>query len=161
MDTEISLAVNSKFERLTVDTRMLLVEALRDRLKLTGTHVSCDSSQCGACLVMVGGQPVKACTMFAVQADGAEITTVEGFARDDEALHPIQRAFREHHALQCGFCTPGMLVAGLDIIRRHGPIPDEDVIRRELAANFCRCTGYLNIVKAIRAAGAEMAEAGA
>ncbi|HBF97535.1 MAG TPA: carbon monoxide dehydrogenase, partial [Alphaproteobacteria bacterium] len=136
------------------ETRTLLVSFLREQLGLTGTHVGCDTSQCGACVVHVDGVAVKSCTMLAVQAQDAEITTIEGLASGDE-LHPVQAAFKEHHGLQCGFCTPGMIMTAVDMLRRV-PKPDEPTIRAELEGNFCRCTGYHNIVKAIKAASEVM-----
>jgi carbon-monoxide dehydrogenase small subunit len=129
---------------------MLLVEVLRDRLGLTGTHIGCDTSQCGACNVLMDGQAVKSCTVLAGQADGAEVTTIEGLTEND-ALHPMQAAFKDAHGLQCGFCTPGMVIAGIAIARRHGPDVDAETIREGLEGNLCRCTGYVNIVKAIEA----------
>ena len=152
--TALSVTVNGAEIRAEVEDRTLLVHFLRDHLKLTGTHVGCDTSQCGACVVHVGGRAVKSCTMFAVQADGEDILTIEGLAKDG-TLHPMQTAFQEHHGLQCGFCTPGMIMTALDMLKRH-PHPDEATIRQELEGNLCRCTGYLNIIKAIHAA----AEAG-
>ena len=152
--TALSVTVNGAEIRAEVEDRTLLVHFLRDHLKLTGTHVGCDTSQCGACVVHVGGRAVKSCTMFAVQADGEDILTIEGLAKDG-TLHPVQAAFQEHHGLQCGFCTPGMIMTALDMLKRH-PHPDEATIRQELEGNLCRCTGYLNIIKAIHAA----AEAG-
>jgi carbon-monoxide dehydrogenase small subunit len=146
----LTMTVNGKAVEAVVEDRMLLVHFLRDHLKLTGTHVACDTSQCGACVVHLNGQPVKSCTLFAVQTDGDSVLTIEGLAKEGE-LHPIQAAFQEHHGLQCGFCTPGMIMTALDILARH-PHPDEATIRHELEGNFCRCTGYLNIVAAIRAA---------
>jgi carbon-monoxide dehydrogenase small subunit len=146
----LSLTVNGSPVRADVEDRTLLVHFLRDHLKLTGTHVGCDTSQCGACVVHVGGRAVKSCTMFAVQAEGEDVLTIEGVAHGRE-LHPVQAAFQEHHALQCGFCTPGMIMTAIDMLRRHGK-PDEATIRRELEGNLCRCTGYLNIIKAIQAA---------
>ena len=145
----LSLTVNGTPVRAEVEDRTLLVHFLREHLKLTGTHVGCDTSQCGACVVHANGLAVKSCTVFAVQAEGDEIVTIEGLAKD--GLHPLQAAFQEHHALQCGFCTPGMIMTAVDLLRRH-PDPDDATIRRELEGNLCRCTGYLNIVKAIRAA---------
>jgi len=152
--TALSVTVNGAEIRAEIEDRTLLVHFLRDHLKLTGTHVGCDTSQCGACVVHVGGRAVKSCTMFAVQADGEDILTIEGLAKDG-TLHPVQAAFQEHHGLQCGFCTPGMIMTALDMLKRH-PHPDEATIRQELEGNLCRCTGYLNIIKAIHAA----AEAG-
>ena len=147
--TSISVVVNGKSATAEVEDRMLLVHFLRDFLRLTGTHVGCDTSQCGACVVHVNGRAVKACTMFAVQADGASILTIEGLAEDGK-LHPVQAAFQEHHALQCGFCTPGMIMTAIDMLARHATL-DEKTIRAELEGNICRCTGYLNIISAIRA----------
>ncbi|MCX5516671.1 carbon monoxide dehydrogenase [Kaistia algarum] len=147
----IELTVNGTPRRAEVEGRTLLVELLRDGLGLTGTHVGCDTSQCGACVVIVAGKAVKSCTLLAVQADGESVTTIEGLASGD-ALHPIQAAFHEHHALQCGFCTPGMIMATVDMIERHDARLDEATIRHELEGNLCRCTGYHNIVKAIQAA---------
>ena len=148
--TAVSLTVNGKAVRADVEDRTLLVHFLRETLSLTGTHVGCDTSQCGACVVHVNGRAVKSCTMFAVQADGDEILTIEGLAKDGK-LHPIQTAFQEHHGLQCGFCTPGMIMTALDMLKRHKK-PDAATIRHELEGNLCRCTGYLNIIKAIQAA---------
>ena len=145
------MTVNGAAVRAEVEDRMLLVHFLRDQLRLTGTHVGCDTSQCGACVVHVGGRAIKSCTLFAVQAEGEDVVTIEGIATAGE-LHPVQAAFQEHHGLQCGFCTPGMIMTAIDVLRRH-PKPDEATIRRELEGNICRCTGYLNIIKAIHAAG--------
>ena len=147
--TSVSLTVNGKSVTGEVEPRTLLVELLREHLRLTGTHVGCDTSQCGACTVHVDGIAIKSCTMLAVQADGADVLTIEGLATNGE-LHPMQAAFKEHHGLQCGFCTPGMVMAAIDIVRRH-PNPSEETVRHELEGNFCRCTGYHNIVKAILA----------
>ncbi|MBU6157240.1 MAG: (2Fe-2S)-binding protein [Alphaproteobacteria bacterium] len=152
--TTITLTVNDKPVKGDVEARTLLVHFLREQLKLTGTHVGCDTSQCGACVVHVDGRAVKACTMLAVQAEGTSVTTIEGLARGD-TLHPVQAAFREHHGLQCGFCTPGMIMTAVDMIR-HTPDLDEKAIRAGLEGNLCRCTGYQNIVKAIEAAAREM-----
>ena len=152
--TNVSMTVNGNKVSAEVEDRTLLVYFLRDVLKLTGTHVGCDTSQCGACVVHVDGRAVKSCSMFAVQADGAEILTVEGLAKDGK-LHPVQEAFREHHGLQCGFCTPGMIMTAIDLIRRK-PRLDRATIRQELEGNICRCTGYHNIVSAIEAAAKEM-----
>ena len=127
---------------------MLLADFIRDDLRLTGTHVGCDTTQCGCCIVHLDGEAVKSCTLFAVQADGASITTIEGLAKSDGTLHPVQAAFREHHGLQCGFCTPGMVMMGADIVRRI-PGADEETVRHELEGNICRCTGYQGIVEAI------------
>ena len=146
----ISLRLNGRTVTIDVEARTLLVELLRDRLGLTGTHVGCDTSQCGACVVHVDGRSVKSCTMFAVEADGREVTSIEGLARDGE-LHPMQAAFHENHGLQCGFCTPGMVMSAVDLLRRR-PDATEQEIRAWLEGNFCRCTGYHNIVKAVQAA---------
>jgi carbon-monoxide dehydrogenase small subunit len=148
--TAITVVVNGARATAEVEDRTLLVHFLRDHLRLTGTHVGCDTSQCGACVVLVNGKAIKSCTMFAVQADHASIVTIEGLASDGK-LHPVQAAFQQHHALQCGFCTPGMIMTAVDMLARHLQ-PSEDTIRHELEGNFCRCTGYLNIVKAILAA---------
>jgi aerobic carbon-monoxide dehydrogenase small subunit len=152
----VSMTVNGRPVTADVEDRTLLVAFLRETLGLTGTHVGCDTSQCGACVVHVDGLAVKSCTMLAAQADGLSVTTIEGLA-DGDALHPVQEAFREHHGLQCGYCTPGMIMAAVDMIRRHGANLDEATIRHELEGNICRCTGYHNIVKAIGAAAATMA----
>jgi len=152
------MTVNGKAVTADVDSRTLLVQFLRENLRLTGTHVGCDTSQCGACVVHVDGEAVKSCTMFAWQADGAAVTTIEGLASDGK-LHPMQEAFRENHGLQCGFCTPGMVMTAIDIVRRKGHALDEQTIREELEGNLCRCTGYHNIVKSI-AAGAQAMGAG-
>ena len=149
----VSLTVNGKPVTQTVEPRTLLVQFLRENLRLTGTHVGCDTSQCGACVVHVDGRAVKACTILALQCEGAQVTTIEGLANGAE-LHPMQAAFREHHGLQCGFCTPGMIMTAVDIVNRKGHALDEHTIRHELEGNLCRCTGYHNIVKAI-AAGAQ------
>lgn len=151
----ITLNINGASVTATVDPRTLLVQLLRDELRLTGTHVGCDTSQCGACTVHLDGQAVKACAVLAVQADGAEVLSIEGVGTP-EALHPMQAAFREHHGLQCGFCTPGMILAGIDMVRRHGPELDEHTVRAELEGNLCRCTGYHNIVLAIMAGARDM-----
>jgi len=145
------MTVNGKAVSADVEARTLLVEYLREKLRLTGTHVGCDTSQCGACVVHVDGMAVKSCTMLAMQAEGAEVLTIEGLAKGG-ALHPVQEAFREHHGLQCGFCTPGMIMTAVDMIRRHPEGLDEPTIRHELEGNICRCTGYQNIVRAIEAA---------
>jgi len=150
----VSMTVNGQAVTREVEPRTLLVDFLRQQLGLTGTHVGCDTSQCGACVVHVDGRSVKACTMFAVQAQGAEVLTIEGLAKDGE-LHPMQAAFREHHALQCGFCTPGMIMSAVDLLETN-PDPSEHEIREWLEGNICRCTGYHNIVKAIQAAAGEM-----
>ena len=152
---KVSMTVNGKAVTAEVEGRTLLVQLLREQLGLTGTHVGCDTSQCGACVVHVDGVAVKSCTMLAVQAEGANIVTVEGLASGGK-LHPVQEAFREHHGLQCGFCTPGMIMTAVDMIRRHPEGLDEATIRAELEGNICRCTGYHNIVRAIEAASAAM-----
>lgn len=154
--TTVSMTLNGKKVSANVEDRTLLVHYIREAQNLTGTHVGCDTSQCGACVVHVNGEAVKSCSMLAVQANGAEVTTVEGLANGPE-LHPVQAAFREHHGLQCGFCTPGMIMTAVDMIRRHGANLDEKTIRHELEGNICRCTGYHNIVKAIKAAADQMA----
>ena len=151
---KISITVNGSTAAANIDPRTLLVQFLREHLRLTGTHVGCDTSQCGACVVHVNGRAVKSCTMLAVMADGASVTTIEGLAADGGPLHPMQEAFRQNHGLQCGFCTPGMIMTAVDIVRRKGNALDETTIRHELEGNICRCTGYHNIVKSI-AAGAQ------
>ena len=151
----VAMTVNGKAVSATVEPRTLLVQYLREKLGLTGTHVGCDTSQCGACVVHVNGQSIKSCTMLAVQAEGAKVTTIEGVATNGE-LHPMQAAFKEHHGLQCGFCTPGMVMTAVDMVRRKGNDLDEHTIRQELDGNLCRCTGYHNIVKAIRAGAQAM-----
>jgi aerobic carbon-monoxide dehydrogenase small subunit len=150
----ITLKVNRGAHTLECASTTLLVEALREQLRLTGTHVGCDTSQCGACTVHVDGKSVKSCTMLAVEADGAEVTTIEGLATGGE-LHPMQAAFRENHGLQCGFCTPGMIMSSVDLCKRN-PEPSEHDVRHWLEGNLCRCTGYHNIVKAVRAGAAGM-----
>lgn len=153
---EISMTVNGRKVTATVEDRTLLVHFLREHLGLTGTHVGCDTSQCGACVVHLDGKAVKSCTMLAAQASGSEVLTIEGLAQGGE-LHPVQAAFKEHHGLQCGFCTPGMIMAAVDMINRHPNGLDEKTVREELEGNICRCTGYHNIVKAIAAGAAAMA----
>ena len=150
----IALKVNGQSVQLDVAPNTLLVQALRYNLGLTGTHVGCDTAQCGACTVMVNGRSVKSCNMLAAQAEGAEVTTIEGLAKPDGTLHPMQAAFKECHGLQCGFCTPGMVMSAVDLCQRH-PQATEAEIREQLEGNLCRCTGYQNIVKAIQRA-AEM-----
>jgi aerobic carbon-monoxide dehydrogenase small subunit len=152
----VEMTVNGKAASADVEDRTLLVEYLRDHLRLTGTHVGCDTSQCGACLVLVDGVAVKSCTMLAARAAGSRVTTIEGLA-SGTTLHPMQQAFHENHGLQCGFCTPGMIISGIDMVRRLGNKLDEATIRHELEGNFCRCTGYQNIVKSIAAGAAAMA----
>ena len=154
MTISVAMTVNGKSVSGKVEARTLLVQFLREHLGMTGTHVGCDTSQCGACVVHVDGKSVKSCTMLAVQAEGAKVTTIEGLAESAEKLHPMQEAFREHHGLQCGFCTPGMIMSAIDLVKREGKKLDEDTIRHGLEGNICRCTGYHNIVKAVQA-GAE------
>jgi carbon-monoxide dehydrogenase small subunit len=149
------MTINGASVNHEVEPRLLLVHYIRETVGLTGTHVGCDTSQCGACTIMMNGQAVKSCTLFAVQATGADIMTIEGLAKDGE-LHPIQQGFWEKHGLQCGFCTPGMILAALQLIQRY-PKPSEEVIRHQLEGNLCRCTGYHNIVKAIEWAADKMA----
>jgi carbon-monoxide dehydrogenase small subunit len=145
----VRMRVNGKNVSVEVEARTLLVELLREKLRLTGTHVGCDTSQCGACVVHVNGRSIKSCTMLALEAENAEITTIEGIAPEG-SLHPMQAAFKEHHGLQCGFCTPGMVMSALDLVRRN-PTPTEGDVRHWLEGNLCRCTGYHNIVKAVQA----------
>ena len=149
----VAMKVNGRNVSVEVEPHTLLVQALRGKLRLTGTHVGCDTSQCGACVVHVNGRAVKSCTFLAMQAEGASVVTIEGLATNG-SLHPMQEAFRDNHGLQCGFCTPGMIMSALDIVKRKGNDLDEHTIREELEGNLCRCTGYHNIVKAI-AAGAK------
>ena len=153
--TAVSMTVNGKAASADVEDRTLLVHFLRENLGLTGTHIGCDTSQCGACVVLVDDVAVKSCTMLAGQADGASVTTIEGLATNGQ-LHPMQQAFHENHGLQCGFCTPGMIMTALDMVRRLGKRLDEATVRHELEGNICRCTGYHNIVKAIQAGAAKM-----
>ena len=152
MNPKVSMTLNGEAVSAEVDSRMLLVELIRETFSKTGTHVGCDTSQCGACVVHVNGRSVKSCTMLAVQADGADVQTIEGVASNGE-LHPMQAAFREYHGLQCGFCTPGMIMSALDLVN-HNQNPDDKEIREWLEGNLCRCTGYQNIVRAVKA-GAE------
>jgi carbon-monoxide dehydrogenase small subunit len=147
---QVSMTVNGKQVARDVEPRHLLVHFLREELGLTGTNIGCDTSQCGACTVLMNGMAVKSCTVLAVQANGAELTTIEGLANDGQ-LHPLQQAFWDHHGLQCGFCTPGMILAATDLLRHH-PEPTEEQIRHGIEGNLCRCTGYQNIVRAIQAA---------
>jgi carbon-monoxide dehydrogenase small subunit len=151
----VTMTVNGKAVTADVEPRVLLAQFLREHLRLTGTHVGCDTSQCGACVVHVNGKAIKSCTALAVSCDGAKVTTIEGLG-SPERLHPMQEAFREHHALQCGFCTPGMIMSAVDIVRRKGPKLDEKTIREELEGNLCRCTGYHNIVRAVAAGATAM-----
>ncbi len=153
----INLHVNGKPVSATVEERTLLVQFLRESLRLTGTHVGCDTSQCGACVVHVDGKSIKSCTMLAVMADGGQVTTIEGLAKGRE-LHPMQQAFMDNHGLQCGFCTPGMVMTALDIVNRHGNELDEALVRSELEGNICRCTGYHNIVKSVQAGAKAMGD---
>jgi aerobic carbon-monoxide dehydrogenase small subunit len=155
----VSMTVNGKPVTADVSSRTLLVQYLRESLRLTGTHVGCDTSQCGACVVHVNGRAIKSCTFFAFQAEGANVLTIEGLATG-ERLHPMQEAFRENHGLQCGFCTPGMIMAAVDLVHRKGHDLDERTIREELDGNLCRCTGYHNIVKAIAAGARAMGASG-
>tara|TARA_Y100001936_G_scaffold247148_2_gene292406 strand:- start:513 stop:989 length:477 start_codon:yes stop_codon:yes gene_type:complete len=153
--TNVSMTVNGKQFSANVENRTLLVQYLRESLGLTGTHVGCDTSQCGACTVHIDGLPIKSCTILARQVEGKDVTTIEGLA-DGDTLHPMQEAFRENHALQCGFCTPGMVMSAIGIVDRNRDELDEKTVRHELEGNFCRCTGYHNIVKAILAAHKDM-----
>ncbi len=152
--TNVTMTVNGRTVSRDVPDETLLSDFLREHLRLTGTHVGCDTSQCGACVVHVNGESVKSCSMLALQADGAEVTTIEGLASNGQ-LHPMQEAFREHHGLQCGFCTPGMVMSAVDLLNKN-PNPDEGEIREWLEGNICRCTGYHNIVKAIQSAAESM-----
>src|SRR5579863_9903059 len=159
----VSMAVNGRPQSADLDARTLLVQFLRENLRLTGTHIGCDTSQCGACVVHVDGDAIKSCTTLAASNEGADVVTIEGLAANG-ALHPMQQAFQDNHALQCGFCTPGMIMSAIDIVRRKGSNLDEHTIREELEGNICRCTGYHNIVKAVAegargmASGAKAAE---
>ncbi|MBN7763164.1 MULTISPECIES: (2Fe-2S)-binding protein [Nitratireductor] len=153
--TCVTMRINGEAVTEDIEDRTLLVDFLRVRRRLTGTHVGCDTSQCGACVVHVDGEAIKSCAMLAVQCEGREVTTIEGLA-EGENLHAMQKAFHECHALQCGFCTPGMILSALDMVRRHGAALDEATIRHELEGNICRCTGYENIVKAIRQGAREI-----
>ena len=155
MTVKVSLTVNGKPASAEVEERTLLVNFIRDSLRLTGTHVGCDTAQCGACTVHMDGRAVKSCNILAMQAEGADIVTIEGIAKADGTLHPMQEAFREHHGLQCGFCTPGMVMSAIDLVKNF-PNPTEEQIREQLDGNLCRCTGYHNIVKAIKAASQTM-----
>ncbi len=149
----ISVTINGTTHEAEVESRLLLVHLLRDQLRLTGTHIGCDTTHCGACTVLLDGEPVKSCTVLAIQADGAELTTVEGLAQNGE-LHPLQEGFWEEHGLQCGFCTPGMLMTGYALLQRNSD-PSEEDIRQAISGNLCRCTGYVNIVKAVQYAAAK------
>jgi len=150
MPVKVSMTVNGKPVTADVEPRTLLVDFIRTHLRLTGTHVGCDTAQCGACTVHMNGAAVKCCNMLVLQAQGANILTIEGITPADGTLHPMQEAFREHHGLQCGFCTPGMVMSAIDLVRRHSSLTEE-TIRAELDGNICRCTGYHNIVKAVQA----------
>lgn len=154
MSTKVSFVLNGKPAHAEVESRTLLVDMLRENLGMTGTHVGCDTSQCGACVIHLDGRSVKSCTILALQAEGSEVVTIEGVAKNGK-LHPMQEAFREHHALQCGFCTPGMIMSALDLVQQN-PEPEDKEIREWLEGNLCRCTGYHNIVKAIRAGARAM-----
>jgi carbon-monoxide dehydrogenase small subunit len=155
MPVTLSLTVNGKAVSAQVEPRTLLVDFLRDHLRLTGTHIGCDTAQCGACTIHLNGKAVKSCNVLALQASGGTVTTIEGVAKADGTLHPMQAAFRDHHGLQCGYCTPGMIMSALDLVKRH-PNPTEAEIRAELEGNLCRCTGYHGIVKAVEAAAKAM-----
>jgi aerobic carbon-monoxide dehydrogenase small subunit len=157
----VSLTVNGKSVADDVDPRTLLVQFLRENLRLTGTHVGCDTSQCGACVVHVNGKAIKSCTILVMQAEGADVLTIEGLAPSAAELHPMQEAFRENHGLQCGYCTPGMIMTAVDMVHRKGHDLDERTIREELEGNLCRCTGYHNIVKSIAAGAKAMGETSA
>ena len=155
MTIKVSMKVNGKPVSAEVEERTLLVSLIRENLRLTGTHVGCDTAQCGACTVLMNGRAIKSCSIVAMQAEGANLMTIEGVAKPDGTLHPMQEAFREHHGLQCGFCTPGMIMSAIDLLKVH-PKPDEQTIRAELDGNLCRCTGYHNIVKSIIAGAKAM-----
>lgn len=155
MGISISFKVNGQPVEAEVEPRTLLVQFLRDQLGLTGTHIGCDTSQCGACTIHLNGSAVKSCAVLVAQADGAEVETIEGISNNG-ALHPMQAAFKEHHGLQCGFCTPGMVMTAIDIVNRYGQELSDELIREKLDGNFCRCTGYQNIVKAVKSAATEM-----
>ena len=158
MTVKVSLTVNGKPASAEVEERTLLVNFIRDTLRLTGTHVGCDTAQCGACTIHMNGRAVKSCNMLAMQAEGADLVTIEGIAEADGTLHPMQEAFRQHHGLQCGFCTPGMVMSAIDLVKNF-PDPSEQLIREQLDGNLCRCTGYHNIVKSIMAGARAMAAA--
>src|SRR5271168_5112227 len=157
----VSMAVNGRAASADVDSRTLLVQFLRENLRLTGTHVGCDTSQCGACVVHVDGKAIKSCTALALSLEGADVLTIEGLAAPDGPLHPMQETFRENHGLQCGYCTPGMIMTAVDLVRSKGNEPDDRTIREELEGNICSCTGYHNIVKAIAAGARAMRGNGA
>jgi aerobic carbon-monoxide dehydrogenase small subunit len=155
MTVKVSVTVNGKPASAEVEERTLLVNFIRDNLRLTGTHVGCDTAQCGACTIHLNGRAVKSCNMLAMQAEGADLLTIEGLAKADGTLHPMQEAFRQHHGLQCGFCTPGMVMSAIDLVQNN-PKPNEHDVREWLEGNICRCTGYHNIVKAILAGAQAM-----
>jgi carbon-monoxide dehydrogenase small subunit len=155
MTIPVSLTVNGKAVTADIDPRTLLSQLLREQLHLTGTHIGCDTGQCGACTVHLDGRAVKACNILAAQVSGAKVTTIEGISAANGDLHPMQAAFREHHGLQCGFCTPGMIMSAIDLVQKH-PGANEETVRAELDGNLCRCTGYHNIVKAVLAGAANM-----
>lgn len=159
MGITVSMTVNDKPVSAEIDPRTLLVQFIREHLRLTGTHVGCDTGHCGACTVHLNGRAVKACNLFAAQAQGAAILTIEGLHGAAGELHPMQAAFRDHHGLQCGFCTPGMVMSVIELVQRH-PDPSEEIIRAEIDGNLCRCTGYHNIVKAVQAGAAAMKQGG-
>jgi aerobic carbon-monoxide dehydrogenase small subunit len=159
MEQSITVTVNGEKRSADVEPRLLLVHFLREKLRLTGTHIGCDTTHCGACTVLLEGTPVKSCTMLAVQADGQQVSTVEGLLTGG-ALHPIQAAFKQEHGLQCGFCTPGMMLTSVALLKEN-PDPTDDEIRWAISGNICRCTGYMNIVKAVKTAGAQMRAAAA
>jgi carbon-monoxide dehydrogenase small subunit len=154
----VQVTINGEKYEADVEPRLLLVHLIREVFRLTGTHIGCDTTHCGACTVLLDGRPVKSCTMFAVQASGRELTTVEGLAQDGN-LHPVQAGFMEEHGLQCGYCTPGMMMTSVAVLTKH-PSPTEDEIRHAISGNLCRCTGYVNIVKAIQHAAAALAQGG-
>jgi len=156
MTTSVSLTVNGKPVSAEIDPRMLLVQFIREHLGLTGTHVGCDTGQCGACTVFVDGNAIKSCMVLAAQVQGAEVTTIEGIGGPNGELHPMQAAFKECHGLQCGFCTPGMVMSAIDLVKRNGKALTEEAIRAGLDGNLCRCTGYHNIVKAVQIGAAKM-----
>ena len=155
MSVKVSMKVNGKSASAEVEARTLLVTFIRENLRLTGTHVGCDTAQCGACTVLMNGRAIKSCSIVAMQAEGADILTIEGVAKPDGTLHPMQAAFKENHGLQCGFCTPGMLLAACALLE-HNPHPEPSDVREALSGNLCRCTGYQNIVRSVVAAGAEV-----
>jgi carbon-monoxide dehydrogenase small subunit len=155
MLAKLSMTVNGRPVTAEIEPRTLLVNFIREQLRLTGTHIGCDTAQCGACTIHLNGRAVKCCNMLALQAQGADIVTIEGIAKPDGTLHPMQEAFRDHHGLQCGFCTPGMVMSAIDLARNHSSLSEEQ-IRAELEGNLCRCTGYHNIVKAVQAGAQAM-----